>query len=104
VEYVAVHHLTIARRSYTPGEVIQSEIERGALARYLQKGAVIMAGAGYEAPGADNGAPGASRPTAGMDEMTEWYGAADEEAPPEIDVSEGIVDQPKPAAKRRAKK
>ncbi len=113
--YVARHYISVAGRTITPGEVFEAEFERDTLSRLLRLGAVetcksnacVKSDAGTDGDDSPRKAPEETEDETNNGEIGDPDEADDGEADketPEIDVSEGIVEQPAPTAEAKTAK
>lgn len=101
---IANHNVRIGRTMYTRGEVITENLTDEKKAWLLKAGAITLVD-DAPAKAADTSDEGADEETDAPEEAAETDEAEAATEVPEIDVSDGIVeDEPKPAKKTSARK
>ncbi|MBP3541820.1 MAG: hypothetical protein J6K72_08450 [Clostridia bacterium] len=115
--YVAKHYVTIGRKLYTPGEVIDEKMDKKTIDRLMKLKAVVKMGKAEEEPeeekpqqeakvtpdGLEEEESSAEEDPADEDDEAGEEEAMDEEPAPEIDVMAAVVTQPEAEEKPKAK-
>ena len=112
--YAAKHYVTIGKKLYTPGEVIDEKLDGATVRRLTRLNAIKKLGKAEEEPEEENPQQEDPAPDGGEDEETsdeeepaeegdEAEDTVEEDPAPEIDVMDAVVTQPEAEGKPKPK-